>query len=82
MDNFEKAFNKLYPKNVSRRIKLIAHAQSHIERLEKEKIASPETFNQENELVKWIQVLTLLHDKEPMEKIDAIVLSNIFPKFP
>lgn len=79
MDNFERTFNKLYPKTVSRRIKLIAQAHEQIERLEKEKLAIPDNFRRHKELAKWKTVAALLQNKAPMEEIDKIVLSDIFP---
>lgn len=82
MDNFERVFNTLYPKTLSKRIKLMGHIRSHIEQLEKEHAMDPDNFKKENELIKWRQVEVMIRDKEPMEKVDKIVLSGIFPQMP
>ena len=80
MDNFERLFHKLYPKSASRRIKLRSHAQTYVEKLEKEKAINPDIFDKENELEKWRSIQILLDDpKVRIEQIDKIVFSDIFP---
>lgn len=77
MDNFERMFLKLYPKNVSQRIKLITMVQSHIDKLEKNEIA---TGIPSVDKTKWEKVAMLLDQKRPIEEIDSVVLSGILGK--
>jgi hypothetical protein len=51
-----------------------------LEKIEKESAISGQDPGTDPEYVKWSQVLAMMQNKEPMEKIDRIVFSGIFSK--
>lgn len=82
-DSFERAFNKLYPKSMSKKIMLKNLVYNYVEKLEKEKILKENKFEKQDELDKWTMIKDMLEANVSMKDIDDFVikdaLKNNFP---